>query len=433
MRLGPAQFVSALKSRMARQSPANAEQLSTAAMQLLPMSLFALLPPQLSTNVAENRPPHREHEESQRSHEHGGSGALIRGDERAMKAGSRAAARETSLNLAREKFQASRDAFRSALSQARTAAAAPATVAGDEPAQSAAANAPMDDQPVAATPEEAPTAAAPAPAPAAARTAPVGPAGPPAPAQPGPSSAPPPAAIATATLTSIQTTHPGAVTNTEAAAAADKAGVEGVDAVTGAKAPAAPRSAAAESNDEATGAGATDRTARDGGPKATGKAAASVAADSADSRDNIDRILRVLRGQIFRDRSTTVIRMDPPELGYLRLQLDLHHDALKLRIHAETDAARRMLSDDLDALRKGLEAAGLRLEQVEIRPLTPLDGSTAQQPQTPVDQNGSREPRRRSPRESRPVVRPVDRLDAVESAESAPPARVKDSRVNMVV
>lgn len=98
--------------------------------------------------------------------------------------------------------------------------------------------------------------------------------------------------------------------------------------------------------------------------------------DADDRAENVERVLRVLRGSLARQRTTTVIRMDPPELGALRLELDLRKDVLTLRMSAETDAAQQLLRDQLDTLRSGLEAAGIRLERVEVLPLVPLrDGS----------------------------------------------------------
>ena len=45
----------------------------------------------------------------------------------------------------------------------------------------------------------------------------------------------------------------------------------------------------------------------------------------------------------------------------------MRQDALSLRIDTQTGAARRLLSEQVESLRQGLEAAGIRLERVEIR------------------------------------------------------------------
>ncbi|MBI5863249.1 MAG: flagellar hook-length control protein FliK [Planctomycetes bacterium] len=100
------------------------------------------------------------------------------------------------------------------------------------------------------------------------------------------------------------------------------------------------------------------------------------APETTDRAENIERMLRVLRGELSRGRSKTVIRLDPPELGSLRLELDLRKDVLRLKALVETDAAHRLLRDELETLRSGLEAVGIRLASAEFRLMQP-DGASA--------------------------------------------------------
>lgn len=353
----------------------------------------------------------------------------LRSDEREMKAGSRASTRQAGMELARERNQASRDSFRSALSQAK--AATPAVATGNSPQEPAAGSGLIT-----AEPEKAASALGQRPsaghgaseARAAASVPPAASVDAAGPASPGLTMGPPVAEPSTAVAPGVTGGMGKATLGVNTAALQ----VQGA----GAPSPAAVAEPQPTSKAEAAPAiVATERSIRTATERA--KPTAETPAESAGSGKNIDRILRVLRGQILRDKSTTVIRMDPPELGYLRLQLDLHKDVLRLRIHAETDAARQMLSDDLDALRKGLEAGGLRLEAVEIRPMAPVDGSTAQQPQTPTGQDASAESRRGRSRDSRSSSRvesmAADRTNAVEPSGAESVAIAKDSRVNVVV
>jgi flagellar hook-length control protein FliK len=114
---------------------------------------------------------------------------------------------------------------------------------------------------------------------------------------------------------------------------------------------------------------ATRGPARAAAPAAA-RATASRPARTADWDANIERLVRVLRSRINGQRSRTVLRLDPPELGRLRLQMDLRGAALTLRIDASTEMAHRLLSQDVEKLRHGLEASGIQLERVEIRPPT---------------------------------------------------------------
>jgi len=86
---------------------------------------------------------------------------------------------------------------------------------------------------------------------------------------------------------------------------------------------------------------------------------------------NVERVLRVVLSRLGKERSVATLGLAPPELGKLRIRMDMHAERLALRIDAETEAARRLLAEQLDALRRGLEATGVQLERVEVRALEP--------------------------------------------------------------
>jgi flagellar hook-length control protein FliK len=109
------------------------------------------------------------------------------------------------------------------------------------------------------------------------------------------------------------------------------------------------------------------RTATKLAGPSTAKAGASQPADSAARQANIERIVRVVRSQMNGERAHTVMRLDPPELGRLRLQLDLRGAGLSLRVDTSTEVAQRLLTEDVDKLRHGLEASGIQLERIDIR------------------------------------------------------------------
>lgn len=111
--------------------------------------------------------------------------------------------------------------------------------------------------------------------------------------------------------------------------------------------------------------------------RARGKQPAS-AADPAERAESIERIVRLVQRRLDRERSITVLRVDPPELGMLKLHMDLRKDSLELRIDAHSEMAHRLLREDLDALRAGLEAAGIRVERIEVRAIEPPNGQDAQ-------------------------------------------------------
>ncbi|MFO0839158.1 MAG: flagellar hook-length control protein FliK [Phycisphaerae bacterium] len=90
-----------------------------------------------------------------------------------------------------------------------------------------------------------------------------------------------------------------------------------------------------------------------------------------------------MRTQIRAGSSTTTMRLDPPELGMLRLRMELRDETLRLDVDAQSRAAQRLLSEHIDALRDGLAAAGIHLQQVEIRASESNAGSGASTPWQP--------------------------------------------------
>jgi flagellar hook-length control protein FliK len=100
---------------------------------------------------------------------------------------------------------------------------------------------------------------------------------------------------------------------------------------------------------------------------------------------NIERILRLVQTRIGKDRSVTTLRLDPPELGTLRIHLDLRQNQLTLQVDTQTPTARRLLEEQLDTLRRNLEAAGIHLERIEIR--SPLAATDTPNPDTPPQPN----------------------------------------------
>ncbi len=97
-------------------------------------------------------------------------------------------------------------------------------------------------------------------------------------------------------------------------------------------------------------------------------------ADAGQDDANTEQIVRLVRSRIGQNRAEATLRLDPPELGIVRVHMDLQGDRLSLRIEPQTALAHHLLSDQMESLRHGLEAAGIQLEQVEIRP--PTGGDT---------------------------------------------------------
>ncbi len=144
--------------------------------------------------------------------------------------------------------------------------------------------------------------------------------------------------------------------------------------------PAAGQANAPQTAGEARGVGPVAGPAADGrGARAergavANRPAAPQESNAARNAANLERIVRVVQSQIDGDRSRATLRLDPPELGTVRLKLELQRDVLTLRVETQTAVAHRLLTEQLDSLRQSLQAAGIRLEQVEVRPPTATSG-----------------------------------------------------------
>lgn len=119
-------------------------------------------------------------------------------------------------------------------------------------------------------------------------------------------------------------------------------------------------------------------------PAAARKATAATAAPPETSETtrspdaNIERILRLVHSRIGRERSVATLRLDPPELGTVRVHMDLRQENLSLRIETQTTAAQRLLHEQVETLRQGLEASGIYLDRIEIRAPAAGDGPDSQ-------------------------------------------------------
>lgn len=93
---------------------------------------------------------------------------------------------------------------------------------------------------------------------------------------------------------------------------------------------------------------------------------------------NVERIVRELRTRVTQDRASASLRLDPPELGQIRMRMELEGDQMRLLIETQTHLAHHVLRETLDGLRAELAACGIQLAEVELRAPQPLpdDGSS---------------------------------------------------------
>ena len=172
-----------------------------------------------------------------------------------------------------------------------------------------------------------------------------------------------------------------------------------------------PRAKAAESvspSDNGTNTAAAKPSDSSSGPTAaipqtvshsTNTAAGDLStAPNADTNlSQTDRVRFVQRvEQAFQDLSdqggSIRLRLSPPELGSLRIEINVSNGEMTARVQAETTAARNVLLDNLPALRERLAQHDIRVQRFDVDLMDRSAGGMSNQSsqyQSPAQQNPS--------------------------------------------
>lgn len=107
------------------------------------------------------------------------------------------------------------------------------------------------------------------------------------------------------------------------------------------------------------------------------------------------QIARGLSAALRQREGTVTLKLTPESLGVVRVRVSVSEGIVNVRIEAEADSARRLLGDNVAALRLALEDQGLRIERIEVA--GPRDAATngATEGQTGSHGEASGDPSRR--------------------------------------
>jgi flagellar hook-length control protein FliK len=120
----------------------------------------------------------------------------------------------------------------------------------------------------------------------------------------------------------------------------------------------------------------------------------------------VERVARAFRFAESRD-GVVRLRLSPPELGSVRLEIRLLGGGLAARFEAETPMAKSILVDNLPLLRDRLAEQGVRLEQFDVELTERHSGS----PGEGFDRRDPRQPGHASPPSSGAAARqPVEEV-----------------------
>jgi flagellar hook-length control protein FliK len=118
---------------------------------------------------------------------------------------------------------------------------------------------------------------------------------------------------------------------------------------------------------------------------------AGAAANPAVSADdaNAVRVARGMQSALSQGGGTVTLRLQPPDLGLVRIQMQVQDGVVSAQVTAERDTVRDLLSHQLGQLRTALESHGLTVDRLDVqtapRALGQTLGSGDRSEQAPQD------------------------------------------------
>lgn len=82
---------------------------------------------------------------------------------------------------------------------------------------------------------------------------------------------------------------------------------------------------------------------------------------------NVDRIVTGIKSDLTPNGGTMKIRLDPPNLGQLNIDVTLDEGVLTASFQTTNDEATRLLSHSMQQLKQTLESAGVSVDKIQVR------------------------------------------------------------------
>lgn len=100
----------------------------------------------------------------------------------------------------------------------------------------------------------------------------------------------------------------------------------------------------------------------------------------------VDYVVRVARANLGRENWQVQLRLSPPQLGTLRLDVSVRQGVLNMQVLAETAEAKHLIDSRLGQLRDALQQNGIMVERLEVDTRRPAPNESSQH-------NGDQSPR----------------------------------------
>src|SRR6185312_7102066 len=107
-----------------------------------------------------------------------------------------------------------------------------------------------------------------------------------------------------------------------------------------------------------------------GAPAQTAAAAANAPAPAPEgdfAQTNHTRIVSEVRGQLLPHGGTMQIRLDPPELGALKVMVEMRDGVMNATFQTSNENATQLLSHSLNQLKHVLETQGVSVERIQVQ------------------------------------------------------------------
>jgi flagellar hook-length control protein FliK len=90
-----------------------------------------------------------------------------------------------------------------------------------------------------------------------------------------------------------------------------------------------------------------------------------------------DRVVRAMHTMVNQRGGTLSMKLDPPDLGTLRVQMSIARGVVNAQFHTETSQATEVIKQSMPALRSALESQGLQVDKLQVHGPPPGDQQNA--------------------------------------------------------
>ncbi len=91
---------------------------------------------------------------------------------------------------------------------------------------------------------------------------------------------------------------------------------------------------------------------------------------SIESDANVARVIRGMHGVVNQQGGAVTLRLSPPDMGIVRIEMQLNAGTVTAQFHTEHESARSLLTQQLGQLRQALEAQGLTVDKLHVQTMS---------------------------------------------------------------